>query len=57
MDPITAGWAYFAITLANILITKGPEAYFNIVNSLQQTDPTLQDFEALLAKAKSPEEL
>lgn len=56
MDPNTALLAYLGLSLAQILIEKGPEAYFKIVNAMQKIDPTLQDIEQMIAMAKSPDE-
>ncbi len=52
MDP---NLAIAGITLLNILLEKGPDAYFKIVNAMQVIDPTLRDFEKLLAVAKDPD--
>ena len=55
MTPETAALAYLGLTLAQLLIEKGPEAYFKIVNAMQKADPTLEDVDAMIAIAKNPD--
>lgn len=55
MDPVTAGLAYLGLSLAQILIEKGPEAYFRIVAAMQTVDPTMEDIQKMIDMAKSPD--
>ena len=55
MTPETAALAYLGVTLLDILITKGPDAYFRVVNAIQKPNPTVQDIEDMISKAKNPD--
>jgi len=55
MDPVTAAWAYLGLSLAQILVEKGPEAYFRIVNAMQTVDPTGEDIQKMIDMAKHPD--
>ena len=47
--------AYLGLSLAQILIEKGPEAYFRIVNAMQTVDPTGADIDKIILMAKNPD--
>jgi len=47
--------AYLGLSLAQILIEKGPEIYFKIVNAMQTVDPTMEDIQKMIDMAKSPD--
>ncbi len=55
MTPETAALAYLGVTLLDILITRGPDAYFRIVNAIFTPNPTLADIEKMIAQAKDPD--
>jgi hypothetical protein len=57
MDPTTAtaAWAYLGLSLAQILVEKGPEIYFRIVNAIQKVDPTGEDIDQMISMAKHPD--
>jgi len=47
--------AYLGLSLAQILLEKGPDVYFKIVNAMQKVDPTGEDIQKMIDMAKSPE--
>jgi hypothetical protein len=55
MTPEQAAIAYLGVTLLDILMTKGPDAYFRIVAAIQKVNPTLEDIEDMILKAKDPD--
>jgi len=56
MIPETAALAYLGVTLLDILMTRGPDAYFRIVNSIAKANPTPQDIDEMILKAKNPDQ-
>jgi len=56
MTAETAALAYLGVTLLDILMTKGPDAYFRVVNAIQKPNPNLQDIQEMTAKAKNPDQ-
>jgi len=55
MTPEMAALAYLGLSLAQILIEKGPTAYFKIVALMQTVDPTMEDIQKMIDMAKSPD--
>ena len=55
MTPEMAALAYLGLSLAQILIEKGPAAYFKIVNMMQTVDPTMEDIQKMIDMAKNPD--
>jgi len=47
--------AYLGLSLAQILIEKGPEAYFRIVSALQTVDPKMENIQKMIDMAKHPD--
>jgi len=48
--------ALLGVTLLDILMTKGPDAYFRVVNMIQKDNPTPADIDEMILKAKNPDQ-
>ncbi len=47
--------AYVGLSLAQLLVEKGPDVYYRIVAMMQKTDPTGEDIQKMIDMAKDPD--